>query len=135
MASTLEDARASQQTEIRPSDRRSHQRIRCRGTVELRRIPPAPPESICGQIENLSVGGCYVETERLLDVGERWVMEINLDGLQLRLIAEARSAKRDQRCWAGLEFVGISAEGLQKLKALIEALAKDQSQSPPSAKP
>jgi Tfp pilus assembly protein PilZ len=115
------------------NERRGHQRVRCQGDVELRRIPPAPPQSISGKIKNLSEGGCFVETERPLDIGERLVMEIRLDGLELRMIAEVRSVKIDPSCSAGLEFVGISAQGLQKLKALIEVIARDQTGSPESA--
>lgn len=105
------------------NERRAHQRVRCQGTVELRRIPPAPPESIYGKIINLSEGGCYLETERPLETGTRLVMEVRVDGLELRLIAEVRSAETAPPSRAGLEFVGISAEGLEKLRALIEVFA------------
>lgn len=132
MATIVKDPPAPQRAESAAKERRDHPRVRCGGNVELRRVPPAPAESICGRIENLSIGGCYLETERLLEIGEQLVMEIRLNGLDLRMIASVRSAKSDPRCWAGLEFVGISAEGLKKLQALIEVIAREQSLLPES---
>ncbi len=135
MATKLEDGAASSQPAPDTIERRGHQRVRCQGEVELRRIPPAPPEAIFGKIKNISAGGCFLETERPLELGHRFVMEMKLEALQLRLIAEVRSVKTDPSCWAGLEFVGISVEGLEKLKALIEVVAKEQSRpTEPAAK-
>lgn len=105
------------------NERRAHRRVRCRGSVELRRIPPASPESINGKIINISEGGCFLETERPLEMGTPLVMEIRFEALELRVIAGVRSAETAPLSRAGLEFVGISAEGLEKLKALIEVLA------------
>ena len=107
-------------------ERRAHQRVPCHGKVELRRLPPSPAESIFGKLKNVSQGGCFLETERPLVPGERLVMQISFDSLELRLIGEVRSAKTDPICWAGLELVGMSAEGLQRLKALIEVCASEQ---------
>ena len=114
-------------------ENRSHQRVRCDGTVELRRIPPAPPESIRGMVVNISEGGCLLKTERLLETGERLAMEMRLDDLVLRFIAEVRSVKSDPLCWAGLEFVGMSAGGLANLKTLIQVCASEQAPAPEAA--
>ena len=64
-----------------------------------------------------------METERPLEMGTPLVMEIRFEALELRVIAGVRSAETAPLSRAGLEFVGISAEGLEKLKALIEVLA------------
>jgi hypothetical protein len=133
MENKIEERSASSGSASASIERRSHPRVRCRGNVELRRMPPAPPESIFGKIDNVSEGGCFVVTERPLVVGERLVMQITLDALELRLIAEVRNAKTDPGCSAGLEFVGMSADGLARMKALIEPIARGQSHSPQSA--
>jgi PilZ domain len=107
-------------------ERRTSERFPCGGAVELLRLPPAPRQTIRGKIHNLSQGGCYVQTESPLEVGWRLAVVMNLKELELRLIAEVRSAKSDPKCWAGLEFVGITAEGFAKLKALIEKFAGEK---------
>lgn len=106
------------------AERRSSERFPCRGRVELLRLPPAPRETIYGTIHNLSEGGCYVETASILEVGARLAMALSVEALELRLIAQVRSVKTDPKSWAGLEFVGISSQGIAELKALIESLAK-----------
>ncbi|MGH9687666.1 MAG: PilZ domain-containing protein [Candidatus Acidiferrales bacterium] len=106
------------------ADRRSSERFPCRGRAELLRLPPAPRETVYGAIHNLSEGGCYVETASILEVGARLAMVLSVEALELRLIAQVRSVKTDPKSWAGLEFVGISPEGLAKLKTLIESFAK-----------
>ncbi len=108
------------------TDRRSSERFPCRGRAELLRLPPAPRETIYGTIHNLSEGGCYVETASVLEVGARLAMVLSVGEVELRLIAQVRSVKTDPKSWAGLEFVGISPEGLAKLKALIESFAKQE---------
>jgi hypothetical protein len=133
MANKTEAQSAASRSASNLAERRSHPRVHCDGNVELRRIPPAPPQSIFAKIRNLSEGGCFLETERPLTVGERLVMQITLDDLELRFIAEVRSAKADHRCRAGLEFVGMSADSLKKIKALIEAIAGEQLPSQGSA--
>ena len=133
MGNKIEERVAPSPSASDPVERRSHQRVRCKGDVELRRIPPAPPESIFGRIKNISEAGSLVETERLLVVGERLAVQITLDALELRLIAEVRSVKAGPNCWAGLEFVGMSADGLAKLKALIDATVGEQPRSAASA--
>jgi len=69
-----------------------------------------------------------LETDRPLETGARLVMEMRCGALAFRLIAEVRSVKADPRNFAGLGFVGISAEGLKNLKSLIKINAQ---QSPP----
>lgn len=108
------------------TDRRSSERFQCRGRAELLRLPPAPRETIYGTIHNLSEGGCYVETASVLEVGARLAMALTVEALELRLIAQVRSVKTDPKSWAGLEFVGISPEGIAELKALIERFAKQE---------
>lgn len=130
METKVSDLSAPPSAEPGRQENREHPRFQCNGTVELRRIPPQR-ESIWGKIVNLSEGGCFLETQHPLETGVRLVMELRVHGIELRLIAEVRSVKTDGRCWAGLEFVGISREGLAMLKTAID-LASRQARPPES---
>lgn len=111
-------------------ERRRDARYDCPGEVEILRVRQATGIIIRGKIRNLSVGGCYVETESPLERGAQLAVVLKIDALKLRVIAEVRSVKMDSHFWAGLEFAGMTAEGFESLKTLIAAFgAKAESET------
>lgn len=111
-------------------ERRRDARYDCPGEVEILRVKQATGIIIRGKIRNLSLGGCYVETESPLERGAQLAVVLKIDALKLRVIAEVRSVKMDSHFWAGLEFAGMTAEGFESLKTLIAAFsAKAESET------
>jgi PilZ domain len=104
-------------------ERRRDARYDCPGEVEILRVKEATGIIIRGKIRNLSLGGCYVETESPLERGAQLAVVLKIDALKLRVIAEVRSVKMDSHFWAGLEFAGMTAQGFESLKTLIAAFS------------
>jgi len=104
--------------------RRTSVRHDCVGAVEILRIQEATGELVTGKIRNISLGGCYVETQSPLERGSQLAVVLQVKNLRLRVIAEVRSVKIDGQNSAGLEFVGMTAQGLQSLQELMAELAK-----------
>src|SRR5580704_193035 len=104
--------------------RRTSVRHDCVGVVEILRIQQATGEMVTGKIRNISLGGCYVETQSPLERGSQLAVVIQVKNLRLRVIAEVRSVKIDGQFSAGIEFVGMTAEVLQSLQELMAELAK-----------
>jgi PilZ domain len=100
-------------------ERRKNSRHNCVGTAEILRIQEATGELITARIRNISAGGCYVETQSPLERGSQLAVVLRVNMLRLRVIAEVRFVKIDRELSAGLEFVGMTAPGLQSLQELI----------------
>jgi len=76
-------------------------------------------ERICNSfIVNISLGGCFIETQKPLSVGEKFLMDIQLDGVakSIRIIGEVTNANR---MGMGIEFEKVSENLLGKLGNLL----------------
>ena len=76
-------------------------------------------ERICNNfIVNISLGGCFIETQKPLSVGEKLVMEIQSDGdaKSIRIKGEVTNANR---MGMGMEFLNVNANLLRKLGNLL----------------
>jgi hypothetical protein len=72
-------------------------------------------ERICNSfIVNISLGGCFIETQKPLSVGKKFLMDIQLDGdaKSIRIIGEVTNANR---MGMGIEFEKVSENLLGKL--------------------
>ena len=69
-------------------------------------------------IVNISLGGCFIETQKPFSVGEKFLMDIQFDGdaKSIRVIGEVTNANR---MGMGIEFELISGDLLGKLGKLI----------------
>jgi hypothetical protein len=69
-------------------------------------------------IVNISRGGCFIETQKPLSVGEKCLMDIQLDGdaESIRLKGEVTNANR---MGMGIEFEKINSDLLGKLGNLL----------------
>ena len=94
-------------------------RYNCVGVVEILRIQKTPGEFVTGKIRNLSLTGCYIDTQSALEQGSQIAVVLQVNTFKIRVIAEIRSVKLNGRFSAGLEFVGMTAPGLQSLQELI----------------
>ena len=107
-------------TEWTPDDeRRRRPRYNCVGVAEIRSTQGATAEFLTGKIRNISMGGCNIETQSPLERGSQLAVVLRVNMLRLRVIAEVRFVKIDRELSAGLEFVGMTAPGLQSLQELI----------------
>ena len=69
-------------------------------------------------IVNISRGGCFIETQKPLSVGEKFLMDIQLDddAESIRIKGEVTNANR---MGMGIEFVKVSGSLLGKLGHLL----------------
>jgi hypothetical protein len=103
-------------------ERRRNARYNCVGVAEILRIQKATGEFVTGKIRNLSLGGCSIETKSPLERGSQLAVMLQVKTLRVRVIAEIRSVETHGQFSAGLEFVGMTAPGVQSLQALIAEL-------------
>jgi hypothetical protein len=99
-------------------ERRYSPRYECEGSAEIR--IPAQGRLVRGRIVNLSLGGCYVETNAALDVGSRVEIVLRVTGLAFRAAGEVKSVYGS--AGVGIQFIGMSAGGRTRLKELIGEL-------------
>ena len=69
-------------------------------------------------IVNISLGGCFIETQKPFSVGEKFLMDIQLDGdaKSIRVKGEVTNANR---MGMGIEFEKVSGDLLEKLGNLL----------------
>ena len=99
-------------------ERRYNPRYECEGSAEIR--IPAQGRLVCGRIVNLSLGGCYIETNAALDVGSKIEIILRVTGLAFRAAGEIKSVYGS--AGVGVQFTGMSAGGRIRLKELIGEL-------------
>ncbi|HET6842699.1 MAG TPA: PilZ domain-containing protein [Candidatus Angelobacter sp.] len=120
LASALEAARRMHpaKKDALPS-RRKYPRYHCTGGVEIRR--PEDEHSVRGNVSDLCLTGCYVETVSTLAVGTNVLFELSLQDLVVRGRAVVRTSHH--AVGMGLAFQHVSPEGQQHLEFLIASLA------------
>jgi PilZ domain len=99
--------------------RRSQQRFHCTGGVEMRRNEGAPP--VFGNLSDISLTGCYVETISSLPVGTELLFMIRVRDTVLRGRAEVKTSHH--AVGIGLVFLQMPSEDQQKLEFLMGTLA------------
>jgi len=106
--------------------RRSQQRFHCTGGVELRRNEGAPP--VFGNLSDISLTGCYVETVSTLPAGTELLFMVRARDTVIRGRAEVKTSHH--AVGLGLVFLHMSQEDQQKLEFLIGTLAGSQEMRP-----
>ncbi len=99
--------------------RRSQQRFHCTGGVELRRQEGAAP--VFGNLSDISLTGCYVQTVSSLPVGTEVLFMIRVRDTVVRGRAEVKASHH--AVGVGLIFGEINKEDRDKLEFLIGTLA------------
>jgi hypothetical protein len=106
--------------------RRSQQRFHCAGGVEMRRNEGAPP--VFGNLSDVSLTGCYVETVSTLPVGTELLFMLRVRETVVRGRAQVKTSHH--AVGVGLVFMHMSAEEQQKLEFLVGTLAGSQEMRP-----
>ena len=99
-------------------ERRYSPRYECEGSAEIR--IPSQGRLVRGRIVNLSLGGCYIDTNAALDIGSKVEIVLRVTGLAFRAAGEIKSVYGS--AGAGIQFTGMSTGGRSRLKELIGEL-------------
>jgi PilZ domain-containing protein len=106
--------------------RRSQQRFHCTGGVELRRHEGAAP--LFGNLSDISLTGCYVQTVSSLPVGTELLFMIRVRDTVVRGRAEVKASHH--AVGVGLVFTEVNPEDRDKLDFLVGTLAGSQDLRP-----
>jgi hypothetical protein len=111
-----------------PATRRNQQRFHVAGGVEMRRNENAPP--VFGNLSDLSLTGCYVETVSTLPVGSELLFMLRVGDTVVRGRAQVKTSHH--AVGVGLIFQHTSKEDQQKLEFLIGKLGGSNDMRPPA---
>jgi diguanylate cyclase (GGDEF)-like protein len=101
-------------------DRRLHARMKCRVTIELH--PETGDGQLLGNLTDLSMGGCYVETSAILTPGTKIKLVFSLeDG---NLDAEGYVARMDPGSGIAVQFKELNREAKEKMYRILEHVQK-----------
>jgi diguanylate cyclase (GGDEF)-like protein/putative nucleotidyltransferase with HDIG domain len=101
-------------------DRRLHARMKCRVTIELH--PETGDGQMLGNLTDLSMGGCYVETTAILTPGTKIKLVFSLeDG---NLDAEGYVARMDPGSGIAVQFKELNREAKEKMYRILEHVQK-----------
>ncbi|MGH9564784.1 MAG: PilZ domain-containing protein, partial [Candidatus Angelobacter sp.] len=109
-----------------PPSRRKHTRYHCTGGVELRRNESAP--AIFGNLSDISLEGCYVESVSTLPVGSELLFMLRVKDNLIRGRATVQAS--NHAVGMGLEFMHLATEDQQKLEFVLGSLAGTQEMRP-----
>jgi hypothetical protein len=99
--------------------RRGRQRFHCTGGVEMRRNEGAPP--VFGNLSDLSLTGCYVETVSTLPVGAEILFMLRVRDTIVRGRAQVKTSHH--AVGLGLVFTQLSREDQHKLEYILSLLS------------
>jgi hypothetical protein len=99
--------------------RRAQQRFHCTGGVEMRRSEGAPP--VFGNLSDLSLTGCYVETVSTLPVGSEILFMLRVRESVVRGRAQVKIS--NHAVGLGLVFTQIGKEDQGKLEYILSLLS------------
>jgi hypothetical protein len=117
----------AEQTTAVPSrpdkERRRSPRFNCGGYVEINWLP-SNGIYVPGQVRDLSLNGCCIDTKTPIDAGMRAEIFVRVKANSFRAVGEVRVIRDGSG--AGIEFVRLSAGGKELLEDLVGELAKLQ---------
>jgi len=97
-------------------DQRLHTRMKCRLTIELH--PQSAPGPIFGNLIDISLGGCYVETSAILAPGSNLKLVFSIDDGALS--AEGSVARIHPGSGVAVQFKEMSRESREKMYRILE---------------
>lgn len=113
------------------AERRVFPRYRCDGVVD---ILQGERRWGWGKVSEISRGGCYIETDHTLPVGDEVQLRITIAGAMLDI--GGRVASATQLVGMGMDFVATSAEQESNLAQIVEKVAPvEVSPAAPPEKP
>ncbi len=99
--------------------RRAQQRFHCTGGIEMRRNESAPP--VFGNLSDLSLTGCYVETVSTLPVGSEILFMLRIRESVVRGRAQVKTSHH--AVGLGLVFTQLSKDDQGKLEYVLSLLS------------
>jgi Tfp pilus assembly protein PilZ len=99
--------------------RRAQQRFHCTGGVEMRRNEGAPP--VFGNLSDLSLSGCYVETVSTLPVGSEILFMLRVRESVVRGRAQVKTSHH--AVGLGLVFTQLGKDDQAKLEYILSLLS------------
>ena len=99
-------------------DQRLHTRMKCRITIELH--PQTGDGPIFGNMIDISLGGCYVETAAILPPGSNLKLVFSMDGSDRGLSAEGTVARIHPGSGVAVQFKEMSRESREKMYRILE---------------
>jgi hypothetical protein len=106
------------------ADRRRSPRFACGGHVHINCLP-SDGIILPGQVRDLSLGGCHIDTLLPIACGARAEIVVRVNAASFRALGEVKAVRGTSG--AGLEFVQLSTGGKDMLSDLITDLARLQS--------
>lgn len=97
-------------------DRRLHTRLKCRLTVEL--FPQAGGGPIFGNMIDISIGGCYIETSSILSPGSGIKIVFSIDDGTLN--TEGTVARSHPGSGLAIQFKEMSRESRERMYKVLE---------------
>jgi len=97
-------------------DQRLHTRMKCRLTIELH--PQGAPGPVFGNVIDISLGGCYVETSALLTPGSVLKLVFSID--DGTLTTEGTIARIHPGSGVAVQFKEMSRESREKMYRILE---------------
>jgi diguanylate cyclase (GGDEF)-like protein/putative nucleotidyltransferase with HDIG domain len=108
------------QKQLSYKDRRLHPRLKCRVTIELH--SEVEGGTLFGNLTDLSMGGCYVETSAILTPGTKLKLGFSMD--DGNLFTEGVVARTDPGSGVALQFKEVNREGREKMFKILEFVQK-----------
>jgi hypothetical protein len=105
----------------RTEERRRSPRFTCGGQARIVSLP-FNGVALSGKILDLSLGGCYIETDQPLPCGTMVEVIVQVDASSFRALGRVRDSR--DRSGAALEFLQLSAGGRDLLRELVAQLAR-----------
>ncbi len=99
-----------------PKDRRLHTRMKCRLTIEMHPEPGGAP--IFGNMIDLSLGGCYIETSAILPPASTLKLVFSID--DGTLTTEGTVARIHPGSGIAVQFKEMSRESREKMYRVLE---------------
>src|SRR6202161_4446060 len=117
---TEADRRMYLEKQKQPSrkDQRVHARMNCRLTIELHPQPGDGP--VFGNLIDISLGGCYVETSVILTPGSNLKLVFSIDDADGALSAEGTVARIHPGSGVALQFKEMSRESREKMYRILD---------------
>jgi diguanylate cyclase (GGDEF)-like protein/putative nucleotidyltransferase with HDIG domain len=108
------------QKQLAYKNRRLHPRLKCRVTIEFHQEDHAVP--VFGNLTDLSIGGCYVETSAILTPGT--IVKLGFSTEDGSMTAEGVVARIEPGCGMGVQFKELNREGRARMLKILEYVQK-----------
>jgi diguanylate cyclase (GGDEF)-like protein/putative nucleotidyltransferase with HDIG domain len=112
------DRRMYNEKQQQPSrkNRRTYPRMKCRVTIELR--PGFGDSPVFGNLTDISLGGCFVETSAILTPGAKLKLVFSID--DGRMQAEGSVVRIDPGCGIAIRFNDMGRDEREKMHRVLE---------------